>query len=118
MYVLKRKYKCGCANCASYKLHNINIGVSMVDSNTGAGEKIKDSDPYSRAAGRLNAIKLFFWALFKHIGLFLLGIFVGMGIVLKNPPENKKLVDKISVLEKEVANKSATIQVKNSVLLN
>jgi hypothetical protein len=118
MYVGERKYYCGCCNCSSFKLHNINIGVSMVDSNTGAGEDIKPTDIQTRAAGRLNAIKLFFYGLFRHAGLFLIGIFVGMGIVLKNPPDNKKLVEKIDVLQKEISEKSANLEVKNSVILN
>jgi len=71
----------------------------MVDSNTGAGEDIKPTDIQTRAAGRLNAIKLFFYGLFRHAGLFLIGIFVGMGILAKLKSLLSLIIKKVTKLE-------------------
>lgn len=57
----------------------------------------------TRASGRLNAIKIFLFTLGRQLGVFVLGILIGMGIVLKNPPEVKDLANKIKVLEQEKA---------------
>ena len=90
----------------------------MVLDNTGKGENISESTVQSRALGRLNGLKLFAYALFKYCGLFLLGIFVGMGIVLKNPPSNKELLDQIKKYEVERNATSHSLVVKDSVAFN
>lgn len=66
-------------------------------------KKDAENSVQSRAFGRLNAIKVFFMTAVRHLGLFVLGILIGMGIVLKNPPEVKELANKIKVLEQEKA---------------
>ena len=43
----------------------------------------------------------FFYGLLKNIFVFALGIFIGMGIVLTNPPQDKRSREVISVLEKQ-----------------
>lgn len=58
----------------------------------------------TRAAGRLNAVKVFLLTVARQLGVFVLGIVIGMGIVIKNPPEVKELANKIKVLEQEKAN--------------
>jgi hypothetical protein len=99
-------------NCKHIILHNYkNIGDNMESS--GTGENIKASDPSSRASGRINALKLFAWAIAKHLGLFLLGIFVGMGIVLKNPINTKK-----DVSDSLDNTKQVVLEVKTSYSLN
>lgn len=117
MLLQQRKYKCTCLVCNNVGLHNLNIGVTMVETNSGSGENIQDSSVASRAIGRLLSLKLFFYSLFKHAGLFLLGIFVGMGIVLKNPPSSKKLSEKIEVLEKQLDDRGADLKVKNAIVI-
>jgi len=111
MICLDTKY-CKCFNCRHIVFHNYkNIGDLMESS--GNGENIKTGDPSSRASGRLNALKLFAWAIAKHLGLFLLGIFVGMGIVLKNPINSKK-----DVSANSEDNKQIVLEVKTSYSLN
>ena len=66
-------------------------------------KKDAENTVQSRAFGRLNAIKVFFISAARQIGIFVLGILIGMGIVLKNPPEAKELAQKIKVLEQEKA---------------
>ena len=82
---------------------------------SGNGNNIPESTPVDRAFGRLNVIKLFFYACLKYLGLFLLGIFVGMGIVLKNPMPSKKSDTEVNT--KKVENLDS-MQVKRSVYLN
>lgn len=105
---------CRCKLCECVSLHNMKWEVKMVTDSTGEGKNIPDSTVQTRAMGRLNAIKLFFKAFLKYIGLFLLGIFVGMGIVLKNPPSSKELQDKIKKLEEKQQDVSV-LTVKDSV---
>jgi hypothetical protein len=66
-------------------------------------KKDAENTVQSRAFGRLHAIKVFFVSAARQIGIFVLGILIGMGIVLKNPPEAKELAQKIKVLEQEKA---------------
>ncbi len=82
---------------------------------SGNGNNIPESTPADRALGRLNVIKLFFYACLKYLGLFLLGIFVGMGIVLKNPMPSKKADPKVENAKVESLD---SMQVKRSVSLN
>ena len=37
------------------------------------------------------------------VGLFLFGIFIGMGVVLRNPPEDKKNLEVISNLQSQIS---------------
>lgn len=117
MHTIRSKYKCSCSYCGSCTLHNMKIGAFMVETNSGSGENIQQSNPVIRAAGRLNAIKLFFYGLFRYAGLFLLGIFVGMGIVLKNPPKNTDLVKQIEDLQAEVKENTSDLSVKTSFVI-
>lgn len=117
MHTIKPKYICSCSYCGSCTLHNMKIGVFMVETNSGNGENIEQSNPVVRAAGRLNALKLFFYGVFRYAGLFLLGIFVGMGIVLKNPPQNTDLKKKIEDLQTEVKENASDLTVKTSYVI-
>jgi hypothetical protein len=82
---------------------------------TGDGAKIEEGTVQTRALGRLNALKLFGFTLLKHAGLFLLGIMVGMGIVLKNPPTNTELINKLKQLEAQESRSSTGLVLKQSV---
>jgi hypothetical protein len=66
-------------------------------------EPIKEigDDPVLRARARLMSIVWFFVGLLKYVGLFFVGIIVGMGIVLKNPLPNKEQQKEINLLKKE-----------------
>lgn len=86
---------CRCRLCSSNKLHNINYIICMGD------EIVNPDNPIGRAKARLHSLLKYFFFLLKYVGLFLLGIIVGMGIVLKNPMPDKKSLEKIQVLEKE-----------------
>lgn len=86
---------CKCKNCLSHKLSNINYISFMGD------EVVNPDNPVDRAKARLQAVLKYFFYLLKYVGLFLLGIVVGMGIVLKNPMPDKVGLEKIAILEKE-----------------
>lgn len=66
-------------------------------------EQLQADTPAARAKARLKAVLIIFASFLKYVGLFLLGIMVGGGIVLKNPPEDKKALQKIAELTKEKA---------------
>jgi len=86
---------CKCRLCTTHKLANINY-ISFM------GDQITNPDnPVDRAKSRLLSFFKYFLFLFKYVGLFLLGIIVGMGIVLKNPMPDKVNLAKIAILEKE-----------------
>ena len=106
---------CNCLLWGEVKLHNINWGEIMSLNQTGDGAKIEEGTVQTRALGRLNALKLFGFALLKHAGLFLLGIMVGMGIVLKNPPTNTELINKLKQLEAQESRSSTGLVVKQSI---
>lgn len=57
-----------------------------------------------RANHRLFSFGLFLWGIFKNIAIFVFGIFLGMGIVLKNPPEDKKSLELIKKLNDDFKN--------------
>ena len=59
-------------------------------------------NPVASAKQRLWKIFEFFLGLLKYVGIFFLGIIIGMGIVLKDPVVNKKQQIKIETLEKEI----------------
>jgi len=86
---------CKCRLCSAHKLSNINYISFMGD------QIINPDNPVDRAKARLLSFFKYFLFLFKYVGLFLLGIIVGMGIVLKNPMPDKVNLAKIAVLEKE-----------------
>jgi hypothetical protein len=87
----------------------------MEHSENGSSTIYPKSTPEYRAQGRLAAIKQFFFMLIRQIGIFVLGIIVGMGLVLKNPPENMVMIKKIEVLEKDKKTLEKTIENSNSV---
>ncbi len=64
-------------------------------------ESLEADTPVKRAKARLNVLLVVFIAFLKYVGLFFLGIMVGGGIVLKNPPQDKKALQQIQILTKE-----------------
>jgi hypothetical protein len=70
---------CKCQNC----LANIKHNWSKMS------EDLQADTPASRARARLMSVVKIVVAFFKYVGLFFIGIMTGMGIVLKNPPEDK-----------------------------
>lgn len=82
---------CRCQSCLAVKRHNV-IHMS---------EELQADTPAARAKARLMSLLVFFLYLFKYVGLFFLGIMVGGGIVLKNPPADKKALQQVTELTKE-----------------
>lgn len=70
-----KKKGCICENCLYTKLHNINLMKNNVPVNS---SNMQDNDVS-------NQPMQFTFVLLRHIGLFVLGIVVGMGIVLQKP---------------------------------
>lgn len=94
---------CKCLICSNCLTHNMLGGKMSLPDDVVTNKKDVENSVQSRAAGRLNAIKIFFMTVIRQIGVFVLGIVIGMGIVLINPPEVKELANKIKVLEQEKA---------------
>ncbi len=58
-------------------------------------------NPVQSARERLWNVAKFFLGFLRYVGLFFLGIIIGMGIILKDPLPSKQQQIKISQLEKE-----------------
>ena len=82
---------CRCMLCLAVKKHNV-LHMS---------ENLEADTPAKRAKARLSVLLVIFVAFLKYVGLFFIGIMVGGGIVLKNPPEDKKALQQIQILTKE-----------------
>ena len=113
---------CRCILCTSCSMHNVKVEAYMSDQDeVVTNNKENTNTVVYRALGRLNAIKLLFKAYLKHLGLFVLGMFIGMGIVLKNPPVSSEAFSKIKNLEEEKAelekNRSSVLVFKSSIEL-
>ncbi len=85
------------------------IGENM-DTSTTSNAQIAN-DPGSRAMQRMYTIGAFFVGLVRQVGIFCFGVFIGLGVVLRNPPEDKKSLERIAVLESE--NKTLASKLKN-----
>lgn len=113
---------CRCSLCASCSMHNVKVEAYMSEQEEVVTNNKENTNTVAyRALGRLNAVKLFFKACLKHLGLFVLGMFIGMGIVLKNPPVSSEVSSKIKNLEEEKAelekSRSGVLVFKNSIEL-
>jgi len=108
---------CECEPCNAVQLYNIEV-LYMEHTENGSNTIHPKSTPEYRATGRLTALKQFFYGLVRHVGIFLLGIIVGMGLVLKNPPENMVMIKKLEVLEKDKKTLEKTIENSNSIPKN
>ena len=84
------------------------IGENMETSTT-SNAQVAD-DPSSRAAQRMYTIFSFFLGLARQICIFFFGIFLGLGIVLRNPPEDKKSLERIEELEMQNSKLSAKLK--------
>lgn len=73
---------CKCINCQKLKLHNF-----MVDEKNNV-EVVFDPEKAKKSFGNLLG---FFYTLTKDIGTFVVGILIGIGIVMRDPPANKEL---------------------------
>lgn len=102
-----------------------------MDTSTTSNAQVAN-DPGSRASQRMYTILSFFIGLARQAGIFFFGIFIGLGVVLRNPPEDKKSLEKIAILEnenkvlsgklkgltdEEKSDKSSFGQVKESVVI-
>lgn len=59
------------------------------------------STPQERSYQRIFSFAAFVIGIAKSVGLFLFGIFLGLGIVLRDPPPDKKNLAVIEILKKE-----------------
>jgi hypothetical protein len=103
-------------------MHNVKVEAYMSEQGEVVTNNKENTNTVAyRALGRLNALKLFFKACLKHLGLFVLGVFIGMGIVLKNPPVSSEVSSKIKNLEEAKAelekSRSTVLVFKSSVEL-
>lgn len=92
---------CKCQKCLAAKKHNF----------SNMSDDFQADTPVARAKARLQTVVIIFLAFLKYVGLFFVGIMVGGGIVLKNPPEDK--VAKKQIAELQAANNSLLIDIKN-----
>lgn len=63
-------------------------------------------DPNAKEVLKINMEPIFVitrlvYTFFKYVGLLLLGVVVGAGVVIKNPPQDTQLVKKMRELEVE-----------------
>lgn len=82
---------CKCQNCLAFKKHN---RIAMSD-------QLQADTPAARAIARLKSVMWLCLSFVKFVGLFFVGIMVGGGIVLRNPPQDKKAMQQIVELKKE-----------------
>jgi hypothetical protein len=86
---------CKCSNCSEGNLLNFYYINNMTD------ELKTLENPIESARKRLWGIVTVVLGLLRYAGLFVLGIIIGMGIVLKDPLPSKEQQIKIAQLEKE-----------------
>jgi len=81
----------------------------------------EETTPQLRAMFRITALFNFLKMLLQSVGMFVLGIIVGMGIVLKNPmpvktvdkKEDVKVIDQLPP-KKDTPNTKETVNLKNT----
>lgn len=96
---------CRCQNCLVINKHNWN----------NMSEELQAETPIARARARLMSVVKIVFAFLKFAGLFFIGIMTGMGIVLRNPPEDKAAKKQIVELVAENDQlKKNVLQIKNS----
>lgn len=93
-------FVCKCQSCLAIQKHNF----------SNMSDDLQADTPVSRAKARLQAVLVVCIAFLKYVGLFFVGIMVGGGIVLRNPPEDK--VAKKQIAELKAANESLTKDIK------
>jgi hypothetical protein len=86
-----------------------NIGVTMPIETTSTLDP--SNTPQDRSYQRFFSLASFVWGLAKNVGLFFFGIFLGLGIVLRDPPPDKKNLAIIEQLKDE--NKTLKASLKN-----
>lgn len=87
--------KCELCNNVIFLNKNIESQVIMSDTNNEKSNQVKlNIQP-------LFAILGLFYTMLKYIGFMFVGLIVGAGIVIKNPPQDTALVKKLQELEKE-----------------
>ena len=87
--------------------------------------------PQERSYHRIFSLVSFAFGLLRSAGLFLFGIFLGLGIVLRDPPQDKKSLLVIEKLQQENNNLNLSLkkqeedsknpifsEIKSSVLIN
>ena len=96
---------CKCQNCLAMNKHNW----------SNMSEELQADTPTTRARARLMSVVKIVFAFLKFAGLFFIGIMTGMGIVLRNPPEDKTAKKQIVELVAENDQlKKNVLQIKNS----
>jgi len=95
---------CRCQSCLAINKHNW----------SNMSEELQAETPIARARARLMSVVKIVFAFLKFAGLFFIGIMTGMGIVLRNPPEDKAAKKQIVELvsENDQLKKNA-LQIKN-----
>jgi len=97
---------CKCSYCAKSNLFNFNY-INSMENDVSTLE-----NPVQSARERIWKIFLFFLGFLRYVGFFVLGIIIGMGIVLKDPPASREQQLKIVQLEKQNAELKAKIENK------
>ena len=89
---------CLCKYCKDRNVFNINMR-----------NEVNMSELHDKNSVNLDLAPLIFigkaiYGFVKYVGIMLVGIVIGAGVVIKNPPENTELVKKIRELEAENSN--------------
>lgn len=96
-------------------VHNKNnIGKSIIKGEIMPVETTNTADspktPQERSYQRIFSLTSFIIGITRNVGLFLLGIFLGLGIVLRDPPPDKK---NLAIIEKlQAENQSLKMSLK------
>lgn len=102
-----KKYGCVCKNCTCHKIHNLLM----------VAEKTEVEKPHANSLAQpavhnwgslLNGLLVFV----QSAGMFVIGMIVGAGILMKDPMPNKIMQEKIDTLQKE------NVELKKSLDLN
>jgi hypothetical protein len=97
----------------AYNLNNlgkINIRGEVMPVETTSTDN-NPTNPQERSYQRIFSLVGFITGLLKNIGLFVFGIFLGLGIVLRDPPPDRKNIAIIENLQNE--NDSLKLSLKN-----
>lgn len=88
-----KKKSCNCINCKNGKIHNL-----MAEDQNVEPEITLDTDKAKQSFHKFMSFVIF---LARKMGIFIVGLVIGMGVVLKDPPIDKKLTDINQVFKQE-----------------
>lgn len=97
---------------AKWNINNFGKTISRGDKMTVETDTTVNSPTTveDRSYHRIFSLVGFVYGLLRSVGIFLFGIFLGLGIVLRDPPKDKQSLEMISKLQQE--NESLKLSLK------